>query len=155
MAGDPELLILDEPTLGLDPLHRHQYLQLLLAEATRRDLTIVLTSHDLYQIERMADAVAILHDGRIAVQAPLDELKTDGEADPGGRGRALAGLAADLAALPGVRRVQTDLGGYLVATMDAPATLAANPQGIPGVSGVQVIDLSLEEIFLVYCEDGI
>lgn len=154
MAGDPELLILDEPTLGLDPLHRHQYLQLLLAEATERDLTIVLTSHDLYQIERITDAVAILHEGRIAVQAPLDALKTDvkrirvGAADPSSE------LYGTLAALPGVRKVQTDLGGYLIATVDVTATMAANPTGIPGINGIQVLDLSLEEIFQVYCEDG-
>ncbi|MGE5552100.1 MAG: ABC transporter ATP-binding protein [Bacteroidota bacterium] len=154
MAGDPELLILDEPTLGLDPLHRHQYLQLLLAEATERDLTIMLTSHDLYQIERVADSVAILHGGRIAVQAPLDELKTSVKRIRVGTAESSSKLAAELAALPGVRKVQADLGGYLVATVDVSATLAADPQGIPGVSGIQVLDLSLEEIFLVYCEDG-
>ena len=153
MAGDPELLILDEPTLGLDPLHRHQYLQLLLAEATQRDLTIVLTSHDLYQIERMADAVAILHDGRIAVQAPLDELKTMVKRIRVGAAAPSPDLAVALAALPGVRRVQPDLGGYLVASIDAPSTLAAGLPSLPGVSGVQVMDLSLEEVFLAYCEE--
>ena len=75
MAGRPDLLILDEPTQGLDPLHRHQYLQMLTAEASARELTILITSHDLYQIERMADTVCILHGGCIAEAAPLNELK--------------------------------------------------------------------------------
>ncbi len=121
MAGVPELLILDEPTLGLDPLRRHQYLQLLLAEATQRDLTILLTSHDLHQIERMADAVAILHGGRLAVQAPLDELKAMVKRIRVGAAAEPPDLAAALATLPDVRRVQPDLGGYLLATTDAPA----------------------------------
>ncbi len=152
MAGQPELLILDEPTLGLDPLHRHQYLQLLLAEAMSRDLAILMSSHDLHQIERMADQVAILHEGRIVVQEPLDGIKERvrrirvGAADSG------SGLAAALAALPGVSKVTAEPGGYLLTTQAAPAEVASRAAAMPGVNGVQVLGLSLEEIFLSYCE---
>lgn len=150
MAGRPELLILDEPTLGLDPLHRHQYLQLLLAEATGRDLAIVLTSHDLHQIERLADTIAILRDGVVAVREPLDELKerikrvrVGADPDPS--------LAGRLASLPGVVEVGPDPGGYMVAVTRMTEDLAASIRALPGVKGIQVMDLSLEEIFLIYC----
>jgi ABC-2 type transport system ATP-binding protein len=153
MAGNPELLILDEPTLGLDPLHRHQYLQLLLEEATQRDLTIVLTSHDLYQIERMADCVAILQDGRIAAHAPLDELKLEVKRMRVGTACCGDDLLPRVEALPGVRRVKSDPAGLLVDSTNAAATLSAGLASLPGVTGLQVFDLSLEEIFLVYCEE--
>ena len=151
MAGRPDLLILDEPTQGLDPLHRHQYLQMLTAEASARDLTILITSHDLYQIERMADLVRILHGGCIAESAPLDELKARvkrirvGIAEPGET------AAKALLALPGVRKVQPDLGGYLISTTNAEST-SEGLRNLPGLTGMQAVDLSLEEIFLVYCE---
>ncbi|MGQ9779527.1 MAG: ATP-binding cassette domain-containing protein [Bacillota bacterium] len=150
MAGNPELLLLDEPTLGLDPLHRYQYLQLLLEEAIERELAILITSHDLHQIERMADRVAVLHEGRIIVAEPLDELK-------GRIKRIRVGatpssvLAAQLAALPGVIGVEEEQGGYLLSVTAAPAELASGLRSLPGVTGVQVIDLSLEEIFLMLC----
>ncbi len=154
MAGQPELLILDEPTLGLDPLHRHQYLQLLLEEVTGREMTILLTTHDLYQIERLADNIAILHGGRIVVQESIDDLKEHtkririGATDPS------ADLAGILAGLPGITMVQPDPGGFLAATTAAPHAMVDRIRSLPGVHGVQMLDLSLEEIFLVYCGEA-
>lgn len=151
MGGRPELLILDEPTLGLDPLHRHQYLQLLLAEATERDLTIILTSHDLYQIERMADTVAILHGGRILVEKPLDELKESVKRVRVGCAAPDQSLTAALGSLPGVAKVRPDPAGYLLSVLGYLPGLPDQVRSLPGVTGVQVIDLSLEEVFLEYC----
>lgn len=150
MAGNPELLLLDEPTLGLDPLHRYQYLQLLLEEAIERELTILITSHDLHQIERMADQIAVLHEGRIIVAEPLDELKARIKRIRVGVMPSSA-LAARLAALPGVIGVEEEQGGYLLSVSKAPEELASGIRCLPGVAGVQVIDLSLEEIFLLLC----
>lgn len=75
MGGNPELLILDEPTIGLDPYHRHQYLQVLLSDSLERGRTVLLSSHDLPQIERLADRVAILREGRLALTGVIDDLK--------------------------------------------------------------------------------
>jgi len=153
MAGRPELLILDEPTLGLDPLHRHQYLQFLLRETAERDLTILLTSHDLHQIERMADTVAILHQGRIVVHKPLDDLKERVKRIRVGVDRISPELTASFAKVPGVIRVLAEAGGYLLTTADAARTIPML-HGIPGVQALQAVDLNLEEIFLAYVEDG-
>ena len=74
MAHDPELLILDEPTSGLDTLVRREFLESMvdLAAAGR---TVVLSSHQIGEVERVADIVAILKEGRLLLVDRLDDLK--------------------------------------------------------------------------------
>jgi len=70
----PELLILDEPIAGLDPLVQ-QSLHTLLGEVTRTGGTVFLSSHTLSEVERVADRVAILRGGRLMVVDSLDNLR--------------------------------------------------------------------------------
>ena len=74
VAHEPELLILDEPTSGLDPLVRRQFLESMVDRAAA-GRTVLLSSHQISEVERVADWVAILHAGRVRVVAPLAELK--------------------------------------------------------------------------------
>ncbi len=151
MGGNPELLILDEPTRGLDPLHRHQYLQVLLADSMESGRTVIVSSHDLHQIERLADHVAILQEGRILVSRPLDELKEREKRVRISVSPWLAGeAAAALQAVPGVRRVLSEGGGFLLHAAGDPQELESLLWAVPGVTGVQIIDQSLEEIFISY-----
>ena len=60
----PELLILDEPTSGLDPLMKHEF-EHLLQETTSDGGTVFLSSHQLDEVQRVADRVAIIEDGRL------------------------------------------------------------------------------------------
>ena len=74
LAHDPELLILDEPTSGLDPLVRREFLESMLDRvATGR--TVLLSSHQIAEVERVADEVAILHQGRFGVIDSLGTLR--------------------------------------------------------------------------------
>jgi ABC-2 type transport system ATP-binding protein len=75
MASEPELLILDEPTSGLDVLVRREFLESMvdLAGAGR---TVLLSSHQISEVERVASHVALLHQGRLILSEPLDELKS-------------------------------------------------------------------------------
>ena len=77
LAGDPEVLILDEPTAGMDPEARRATRELV---GSLRDegRTILLTTHDLGDVEHLADHVAILHRGRIVAEGSPDELTTGG-----------------------------------------------------------------------------
>jgi ABC-2 type transport system ATP-binding protein len=77
LVGEPEVLILDEPTAGMDPEARHATRELV---ASLRDegRTILLTTHDLGDVEHLADRVAILHRGRIVAEGSPDELTTGG-----------------------------------------------------------------------------
>lgn len=74
IAHDPALLILDEPTSGLDPLVRRQFLESMVDRAATGQ-TVLLSSHQISEVERVADWVAILHEGAVRLVAPLSELK--------------------------------------------------------------------------------
>lgn len=76
MAFDPQLLILDEPTSGLDPLVRRAFLESMVDRAAAGQ-TVFLSSHQIQEVERVADYVAILHAGKLQVVAKLDELKAE------------------------------------------------------------------------------
>ena len=73
-ASDPELLLLDEPTLGLDPLMQRQFYDLVLEEK-KRGKTIFLSSHILPEVERVCDRVGILHNSRLVAIERIDDLK--------------------------------------------------------------------------------
>jgi ABC-2 type transport system ATP-binding protein len=76
MGHNPELLLLDEPTSGLDPVGRHELLGILIEEIGHRGCTVVLSSHLVEDIERMADTLAILDAGRVVACGPLDTVKS-------------------------------------------------------------------------------
>jgi ABC-2 type transport system ATP-binding protein len=71
----PDLLLLDEPAASLDPMARRSFLAEILAIAAEGDRTVLLSTHLTSDLERAADTVAILKDGRIAFCGSLDELK--------------------------------------------------------------------------------
>ena len=80
-AAESELLILDEPTSGLDPLMEEVFREYV-AEHTARGATVLLSSHILSEVERLADRVTIIRDGRTASTGTLAELRSrDGGAD--------------------------------------------------------------------------
>jgi ABC-2 type transport system ATP-binding protein len=74
LVADPELLILDEPTNGLDPRGRRQLLDLLRSLAQRRGVGILLCTHLLEDVERVCDRVAVLTAGRTVAEGQLREL---------------------------------------------------------------------------------
>jgi ABC-2 type transport system ATP-binding protein len=76
MAIEPELLILDDPTLGLDTVARRQFLELAIDLIQRQGRTILFSSHILSDVERIADRIGILLAGKLVVDCALDELKT-------------------------------------------------------------------------------
>jgi ABC-2 type transport system ATP-binding protein len=73
LLGDPELLVLDEPMSGLDPLGR-RLISDLIEERHRAGVTVVFSSHILSDVERLCDRVVILHRGRKVADGTLDEL---------------------------------------------------------------------------------
>jgi ABC-2 type transport system ATP-binding protein len=81
LLSEPEVLFLDEPTVGLDPRVRHELLDLIAGLRSRSGVTILLTTHYLDEAEELSDRVAILHDGQIvALHSPSALLAEIGRA---------------------------------------------------------------------------
>ncbi len=79
----PQVLFLDEPTVGLDPRIRHELLDVIAGLRAREELTILLTTHYLDEAQRLCDRVAIIHQGSIvALDSPQALLAGLGERDP-------------------------------------------------------------------------
>jgi ABC-2 type transport system ATP-binding protein len=76
LAHDPALILLDEPTDGLDPVQRDDMLTLIRRVGTEFGINVLLSSHLLDEVERVCDGAVILVDGRVAAAGPLDELRT-------------------------------------------------------------------------------
>jgi ABC-2 type transport system ATP-binding protein len=77
LVSDPQILFLDEPTVGLDPRIRHELLDVIAALRAGGDVSILLTTHYLDEAERLCDRVAIMHAGRIAALGTPAELRAE------------------------------------------------------------------------------
>jgi len=75
LASAPRLLILDDPTLGLDPVARRSVFEELIGDLADRGTTVFLTSHDLGGVEGIADRVGILQEGRLVLDEEIETLK--------------------------------------------------------------------------------
>jgi len=75
MLHDPEILFLDEPTIGLDVIARQRVRELLLSANRERGMTVLLTSHDLTDIERLCSRILIIDRGRLIFDGDVDTLK--------------------------------------------------------------------------------
>ena len=73
----PEVLILDEPLDGLDPVMRKQILNFIISDVAERDMTVLVSSHNLRELEDVCDYIGIMYKGKMLVEKPLDDLKGD------------------------------------------------------------------------------
>lgn len=74
VAHDPDLLVLDEPMSGMDPLARDEFLDGVVRTLYERPCTVLFSSHTLADVQRLADTVGILYEGRLLVHCGVDEL---------------------------------------------------------------------------------
>ena len=144
LGHEPDLLILDEPVASLDPAARRQFLATLLEIAVTGDRTVLFSTHITSDLERVADRVAVLKDGRIVYNDELASLKDSVKRL---RISVPTGLPDELRKLPGMLRCEANgktavfsLRGFQV---DLPERLAREWS-----AEVSVEDLNLEEIFL-------
>jgi ABC-2 type transport system ATP-binding protein len=144
---DPELLILDEPIAGLDPLVQQSF-HALLAEVSARGTTIFLSSHTLSEVERVTHRLAILRQGRLVVVDSVENLRRVAvqrlEIEFG------APVAAEeFRGLPGVREV-TARGHRLTVAFAGSADAVVKAAAAHEVRSVHTHEDDLEEIFLRY-----
>lgn len=143
-AAHAELLILDEPTSGLDPL-MEQIFNECVAEATAAGATVLLSSHILSEVERLADRVTIIREGRAVETGSLDSLRHLHRSKVSAT---VTGAVPQLTGLAGVHDVMID-GTRVSCTVDPdglPAVLTALTAA--GVTALSSSPPSLEELFL-------
>jgi ABC-2 type transport system ATP-binding protein len=140
-----ELLILDEPTEGLDPAMTEELLQILVGLVASGDVTIFFSSHQIVEVEQIADHVLIIHRGRAVVAGALDELKenyrrvnmTFNEAAP-----------SDLSfATQSVEQVKRD-GRWLSLLVSRNVDEVVRQARAAGACSIDVAPVGLKEIFL-------
>jgi ABC-2 type transport system ATP-binding protein len=140
----PELLILDEPTIGLDVLSKQRLREFLVAERRERGTTLLLTTHDMGDIERLCDRVLVVDHGRLAFDGTSPGLA----ATVGAQRILVIDLAEptpDLTAVPSTTLVESESGGLRQRlAFDAAATTAAAV--LAHVSARHAVrDLAIEE----------
>jgi ABC-2 type transport system ATP-binding protein len=148
LSTRPTVLILDEPASGLDPVMQRVVLDLLIDAATS-GATILLSSHQIGQIDRAADRVAIMRDGKIVVSGELDALREASRVVEA----TFIGSVPDLGGLEREMRIE-QIGTSVRAHANGKADAVAARFGALGAAGVRVLDTSLEDLFLDAVDDG-
>jgi ABC-2 type transport system ATP-binding protein len=143
LAQRPDLLVLDEPSASLDTVVRREFLESIIDILTREGITVLISSQILTDVERIADWVGILSEGKMLISAPLDDLKESIKrlriSFPDGSPESID--------LPGaIRTIRRDRE-ILVTVKDF------SPAGVDGLrsrfaGGVDVLDVDLEDIFI-------
>ncbi len=153
IVHDPALVLLDEPTNGLDPVQRDEMLALIRHVGHDLGLDVILSSHLLDEVERVSDAVVIIEQGHATVGGQMDDLRNAGDNelvvsldDPAGGAVLVAALQRrQVAASDGSR-------GTVVVTLTADAVFDVVRDEVAaaglGVRSMKVHTRSLEEVFL-------
>ena len=140
VAKRPDVLVLDEPVSSLDPLARREFLQGLMAAVADADLTVVLSSHLLADVERVCDHLVVLDRGRVRVAGDIDDLLA--------RHRMLTGPRRDPRRLPAGQHVvqarHTERQTRLLVRTDEPVHDPA----------WTAEDVGLEDLVLAYMAEG-
>ncbi len=139
----PELMILDEPVDGLDPVMRRQIWSIIMSEVAEHEMTVLVSSHNLRELEDVCDHVGIMHQGRVMVERSLSDLQ-------GSVSKIQVACQTGMPKLPEHFQVLHMSNTGRVYTMivkgnprEAETALAANNPTI-----VDVLPLTLEEIFI-------
>ena len=132
LVKEPKLAILDEPTTGIDPKGVEEILELIVRMSREQNITVLLSSHLLYQVQKICTKIGIISQGRIVAQGTIEEI-----------GKSL------------LREEKEDLLEVKVANKLTPALVESIKQ-IEGVMGVEKKspDHSLEEIYIKYFREG-
>ncbi len=143
VSHEPELLILDEPMSGLDPLGREEFLDGVLRTICERGQTVIFSTHSLDDVQRLADTVGILYGGRLLVHRNIEELLSSTK-----RIRATLTNGKPPAKLPkNIIWEKHQNREWLVTVNDFTPQIAEEIRSQPGVEHVEVQDIGLEELF--------
>lgn len=140
----PEVLILDEPVDGLDPVMRRQIWSILMAEVAEREMTVVVSSHNLRELEDVCDHVGIMNKGKVIIERSLSDLQ-------GNVSKIQVACEGEVPALPDGFKVlhKSNIGRvHTLIVRGNPEEAVAHITKDEQKSIVDVLPLSLEEIFI-------
>ena len=153
LAHDPELLILDEPTSGLDPLVRRSFLESMVDRAASGK-TVFLSSHQIGEVERVADTIAIMRKSKIVLVEKLEELKATTHvitATLSENARRLSDGTPDFSApMEQIVQTQSDNREVRILGRHLDPAAASVLDKDPNIGRFEVRSPSLEEIFVAY-----
>lgn len=141
----PDVLLLDEPTAGLDPIKEAEFQRIVL-DAASRGQTVLLSSHILDEVQQVCGRVAILRSGRLVEVASLESLRrTEATAFD----VVLEGPVPSLLGVPGVVAQEPTADGARVSVAGSPSALLAALGALPVVS-LRSHEPDLEDVFLAF-----
>ena len=146
LARKPKLLVLDEPTTGLDPVARHEILRELTKVMADDGRSILFSSHNTQDVEQIADQITFIDRGRV-----IDSMDKEAYLDRWRRLRLEVPSGIELPALPGIIDVQQQ-GRLAVATANAFVPDLANAYENTGARIQRIENMTLEEIFVANVE---
>jgi len=146
LARKPQLLVLDEPTTGLDPVARHEVLRELTGVMAEEGRSILFSSHNTQDVEQISDQITFIDRGRI-----IDSMDKETYLDRWRRLRLEVPLGVELPPLPGIVGVQRQ-GRLAVATSNAFVPDLAHAYEYTGVRVQSIESMTLEEIFVANVE---
>lgn len=150
MSPRPPLLVLDEPTGGLDPLARRDFLSIIVGEAISPAQSVLLSSHVLSEVERIVDRVGVIAEGRLVTVRDIDAMKSShkrvrvvfqGEPPP------------DAFSHPAIAGVQREGSSYLLTVASELEEILTLLNRQP-LFALEVLDMTLEETFIHYAQDS-
>ncbi len=138
----PRLMLMDEPTIDLDPTSADEIFSVLAQWVTEDANTIVLSTHRMDEVERICDHVAIMNDGSLVIDGELDDIRAGWKTI-----RLVGSLPDDAASWDGVRRVGSN-GSVASLVVDAGADRVVERLRQSGAQSIEVLDMNLRSIYL-------
>ena len=150
ICGDPDLLFLDEPTVGLD-VEARRMLWEEIRKMADRGKTVLLTTHYLQEADALADRVAVIHQGEIIAEGTPAEIKTK---TSGKKIRCISSLSLSaLRQIPGVTDVKEDREAVEITSAEAERVVRELLARDENLSGLEVTSAGLEEAFLALTQE--
>ena len=151
ICGDPDLLFLDEPTVGLD-VEARRALWEEIRRLVERGKTVILTTHYLEEADALADRIAVINQGEIIAEGTPAEIKSQ---TSGKRIRCVTALnVASVLQLPGVTAAKQDREAVEIHAAEAESVVRALLARAPTLSGLEITTAGLEEAFLALTQDN-
>ncbi|MBK3629194.1 ATP-binding cassette domain-containing protein [Streptomyces sp. MBT49] len=143
LLHDPPVVFLDEPTIGMDVVVKEQVREFLRHQVEQRGRTVLLTTHDMTEVERLAERVVLINHGRVVLDGTLDEIRRRFGSTWQVRAT-LADPRGTVAALPGIAVLRHE-GGRVVFGPDGPDAPTVHQALKAVIERYEVIDVALDE----------